>query len=100
MQGLLAAFIMFVLLVVVPLCLSVWGAVRLFRWAGSDAHAASVGRRCAARVLAVALVVVVWGGVAVGVVEVAAVTRGSDGAPVVHRVRPPTVRAVPPAGTP
>lgn len=100
MQGLLAALVMFVLLVVLPLCLSVWGAYRLFRWAGSGDHTASAGRRRAARALAVALVVVVWGGVAAGVVEVTGVTHGSDGPPAVHRVQLPAVQAVPPAGTP
>lgn len=67
MQGVLAAFVMVLLLVVLPLCMSAWGAARLFQWAASPAHASGAGRRRAARVLAVVLVAVVWGAVALGV---------------------------------
>lgn len=70
MQGLIAAALLFLLLVVLPLVASVWGAVRLFRWAGSGASAATAGRRTAARCAAVLLVVAVWGAVAAGVYTV------------------------------
>ncbi len=66
-RGLVSAVVVVLLLVVLPVCLSAWGAVRLWRWAGSPAHGATPRRRAAARLLGV----VVWGAVAAGAVSLA-----------------------------
>ena len=63
------------LAVVVPLCLSGVGAVRLFRWAASPIHSASPAQRRVARVAGVVLPVVVWGAAVLGAASLWAARR-------------------------